>query len=1117
MAIGIAVSLIVPGPGAEAATIDGAAFFESRIRPVLVERCHECHAGDAAEGGLRLDSRAGFDVGGTSGRIVDVRQPDTSLLLRLIRHEVPDREMPQGGDKLPDAVIADFATWIAEGLPGLPDTPPPPQAATAEAWAMKLAARRTHWAWQPIATVAVPEVPLPPDSPHRAWLSRPVDRFLLATMTSQGLSPAPAADRRILIRRLSIALVGLPPTPEEVEAFVNDPSPDAYARLVDRLLDEPAFGEHWAEYWLDLMRFGETGGYVRDYPIPDAWRYRDYVIRALNADVPYDRFVAEHIAGDLLPPRRNSTLRINEAILGTGSLRVMEVSSTATDVALEEAQMIENQIDTLGKAFQGLTIACARCHDHKFDAISARDYYGLFGILASARQTQAIVDDEDVKRTGIDRLSRLKTDIADALAEQWTDDLAWSASALAGQLAGRSAASADGPAGRAADRIAAVLGRRQVPPEDPLFVVCKARDLTAGGQQTGGEAAFAATFAAVAADLRREAAARAGRNAAAFRTVADFGVAGSAWHLSGAVPDTLHAAAGDMAVAPSGETVVDRFIPPGLCSDRLSRKHGAIARSDDFPLDAAFISLRVAGGDAAQARLIQHNFQQMENVAHGSKVRHFESPFPTWVTVPVGHQATWQGGRSYLEILTKDDVAHFRRSDAGGRYFRLTTSDRTGRSWFSVDRIVAHDAPKPPEDELPLPLLIVGDETEAVPSPEAVAARWARACGAAIHDWRHGRGTAVQVDLLNWLLRMGILRNELHDLGESIPPLVNEYRQIEEGIPKFRRGLALASEGPGFDAAVQRRGQPSQPGETVPRRYLEVLDGVGGEPDDVPDRLALARRIAAADNPLTARVLVNRVWSWLFGRGIVATVDNFGATGEPPSHPELLDHLAARFMAEGWSIKHLIRELVGTQAYQTVSVPPPGAVEADPTNRLLTHMPLMRLRAETVRDCLLFVSGQLDRSLEGYTGPPDLGGGGGPPNRRRGVYQYRKREAQDHMMVMFDAPESARGVGGRETTNVPGQSLLLLNNPFVHDQATAWAGRSIASSQGMSLDRRLTRLFCEAVGRDPEPEERDVLMAFLESQATAYGLEDSALASDQRLWADVCHVLFNVKEFLYVR
>jgi hypothetical protein len=1101
------------------AGVDGVEFFESRIRPVLVEHCHECHAGDVAEGGLRLDSRAGFDAGGTSGRLVDDKQPTASLLLRMIRHEIKDREMPQGADKLPDAVIGDFARWIASGLPGLPTAPPTPQEASAEAWAAKLAARRTHWAWQPVATVPIPEVPLPPDSPHRAWLAQPIDRFLLDTILARGLEPGPPADRPTLIRRLKIALVGLPPTPEEIEAFVNDPNLDAYARLVDDLLRSPAFGEHWAEYWLDLMRFGETGGYVRDYPIPEAWRYRDYVIRALNADVPYDQFIAEHLAGDLLPARHNPVLRINEALLGTGSLRVMEVSSTATDVALEEAQMIENQIDTLGKAFQGLTIACARCHDHKFDAISTRDYYGLFGILASSRQTQGIIDDDAVRRSGVARLAGLKQEITSALADQWADDIAHASAALASQLDGGAAANAAGPAGRAHARIAALLGRPQVSPEDMLHPLWKARAAAAGG-----DVPFAAAFAAAASELRGEAAARARRNATGFRTLADFSESPAGWHTSGVLPDTLHAVSGDVALAASGNAVVERFVPPGLCCDRLSRKHGAVVRSADFPLDTKFISLRGAGGDAAQVRLIQHNFQQMENIAHAAKVRHFDKRFPAWVTVPVGHQATWQGGRSYLEILTKDDVAHFRRSEGDGRFFNIMKSDRTGRSWFAVDRSVAHDGPQPPEDELRLPLLLaeeglVADSPakDGAAAPPALAARWARVCTDAIDALRQGRATTLQADLLNWLLASGILRNSTAELGDWIPLLVNEYRQVEEGIPTFRRAAAVAAEGPGFDAAVQRRGQPSQPGETVPRRYLEVLDHDTGRSGDMPARLFLASRITAADNPLTARVFVNRVWSWLFGRGIVATVDNFGATGEAPSHPELLDHLAARFVAEGWSVKQLIREIVATQAYRTTSVPPPGAEAIDPANRLLSHMPLQRLRAETVRDCLLFVSGQLDRSLEGYTGPPDRGNGGGPANRRRGVYQYRKREGQDHMMVMFDAPEAARTVGVREATNVPGQSLLLLNNAFVHAQAKAWAERTIAASQGMSLDRRLSRLFCEALGREPTPEEIDTLMAFLESQAAAYKLEDAALASDPRLWADICHVLFNAKEFLYVR
>jgi len=297
-----------------------------------------------------------------------------------------------------------------------------------------------------------------------------------------------------------------------------------------------------------------------------------------------------------------------------------------------------------------------------------------------------------------------------------------------------------------------------------------------------------------------------------------------------------------------------------------------------------------------------------------------------------------------------------------------------------------------------------------------------------------------------------------------------------------------------------------------------VLAAVRPTAEEAADpRLTLARAIASPDNPLTARVMVNRVWSWLFGRGLVATVDNFGATGGPPSHPELLDFLAARFVEQDWSVKWLVREIVLTAAYQTSSVPPPGAIATDPDNRLLSHMPIQRLRAETLRDCLLAVSGRLDPAMEGSTGPPDHGGGGGPANDRRGIYQYIKREAQDHMMLMFDAPEGARTVGLRETTSVPGQALLLLNNEFVHRQAASWAERSLADERGLSLDLRIQRLFRACLGREPVTAETETLRQFFEAQADAYRLDATARATDTRPWADLCHVLLNTKEFLHVR
>ena len=1080
--------------------IDSGELFEARIRPLLVAHCFECHAGETAEGGLRLDSQAAFAAGGDSGPVIDKAEPDKSLLLQLVRHEVADREMPQGDDQLAERDIADLTRWVALGLPGLPAEPAAAEDLASETWAAKLADRRDHWAWQPVGS------PAPPAVEHPGWSATAIDRFLLAAMREAGLEPAGSADRTTLIRRLTLALTGLPPTPAEVDTFLASTDPRAVEALVDRLLANPAFGEHWAGYWLDLMRFGETGGYVRDYPIPEAWRYRDYCIRAFNADVPYDRFVAEHLAGDLLPPRHNPVLKINEAVLGTGHLRLMEISSTATDVALEEAQMVESQIDTLGKAFQGLTISCARCHDHKFDAISQRDYYALFGTLASGRQTQAVIDDEAVRQTGVAELTSLKRQIVAAVVEAWRGDLAAAGLALAAEIS-----SATPSPALPASTLTTHLDDAAKSVEHPLHALAVARVAARGGKD------FIAAWRQAAQAVRDQAAERIAKNESSFKVAADLAALPGPWHVGGVLPDTLHQAGSDIALAPSGDEIVSRVIGPGFATDRLSRKHGGSVRGGNFPLDSKFISVRVAGGDAAQIRLIQHNFQQMENVAHGAKVRHIDSRLPTWVTLPVGHQASWQGGRSFLEVITKDDVAHFRRSDTGAGPFKSSAADRTGRSWFAVDRVVFHDQPQPPADELDAAVLFL-DAAATANSAEDVSTAFVAAGTAAVDAVAAGTATTVQTRLVNWLLTVGLLRNRQADLDELTRLRVNRARQIDEEIPRFRRGPAVVAEGPGFDAPMQKRGQPSQAGESVPRQYLEVLAAV--RPTDeaaVDPRLALAQAITSPDNPLTARVMVNRVWSWLFGRGLVATVDNFGATGEPPSHPELLDFLAAQFVEQGWSVKRLVREIVLTAAYQASSVPPEGAKAKDPANRLLSHMPIQRLRAETLRDCLLAVSGQLDPAMEGYTGPADHGNGAGPPNNRRGIYQYIKREAQDHMMLMFDAPEGARSVGLRESTSVPGQALLLLNNEFVHRQAVAWAQRSLADERGLARDLRIERLFRQAIGRAPATAEAEALSLFFEKQADAYRLDASARSADSRPWADLCHVLFNTKEFLHVR
>ena len=410
---------------------EGVEFFEKKIRPVLVERCYKCHSAQAEKlkGGLYLDSREGMLKGGDTSPAIIPGDPDKSLLVETIRYRNPDSQMPPKG-KLPDNQIADLVEWVKLGAPW------PKQAAplveSAKKASFDLAKRRgEHWCWQPIQSQQ------PPSVKNATWSTQPIDRFILAKLEQANLEPALPAGTRTLLRRLYFDLIGLPPTPQEVDDFVNDASANPWEKVVDRLVASPRFGEHWARHWLDLVRYSETLGHEFDYPNPNAWRYRDYVIRALNADVRYDQFVAEHIAGDLVDkPRRHPTEGFNESIIGTTFYWLGQRDHSPVDVRLHEAEVIDNQIDVLTKTFLGLTVACARCHDHKFDAIAAKDYYALYGVLGSSRYAQRSIDPPERLRATIENLAALKPKIRAAAAAFWTERIeALPASALATNLA----------------------------------------------------------------------------------------------------------------------------------------------------------------------------------------------------------------------------------------------------------------------------------------------------------------------------------------------------------------------------------------------------------------------------------------------------------------------------------------------------------------------------------------------------------------------------------------------------------------------------------------------------------------------------------------------------------
>ena len=394
---------------------DGVEFFEAKVRPVLVARCYECHSAKAKKvrGGLRLDGRARLLAGGDRGPAVVPGDPDKSLLLEAVGYKNPDLQMPKDG-KLPDAAVADLAAWVRMGAPwGKEDA----GAAVADKPAFDLQQRKQdHWAWRPIRR------PEPPAVKDDAWPRGPVDRFILSKLEENNLTPAPPADRRTLLRRVTFDLIGLPPTPDEIDAFLADDSPDAYEKVVDRLLASPQYGERWARHWLDLVRYAETRGHEFDYPIPNAYQYRDYVIRALNADVPYDQFVTEQVAGDLLEkPRLNPADGFDESILGTGFWFLGEEVHSPVDLSQDQADRFDNRIDVFGKTFLGLTVACARCHDHKFDAISQKDYYSLFGLLESCNyrlvRFDSLEQNRAVERELADARERARPALEQAMAE----------------------------------------------------------------------------------------------------------------------------------------------------------------------------------------------------------------------------------------------------------------------------------------------------------------------------------------------------------------------------------------------------------------------------------------------------------------------------------------------------------------------------------------------------------------------------------------------------------------------------------------------------------------------------------------------------------------------------
>ncbi len=1074
LGVGLLVTLLVALPCSVIADESDLEHFEKRVRPLLAENCYSCHSSKAPSifAGLRLDSRAGVLRGGDSGPAVVPGDSTASLLVRAVRGEAKTLMPPTG--RLNADQIADLVAWVDAGSPW-PDEQSPGLPDPSEAFDLERR-RKEHWAWQPVNPVAAPGVR------NEDWPQSMVDRFVLAKLEDHGLEPAPPADPYTLLRRLSFAITGLPPTSREIADFLADESPRAVESAVERLLASPHFGERWARHWMDLVRYTESHGSEGDPDIPEAWRYRDYLIRALNSDVPYDRLIREHLAGDLLPePRYNRALGLNESLLATAHYRMIEHGFQPVDPWEDRVKWTDNQIDVFSKAFQGLTVSCARCHDHKFDAISQRDYYALFGVFASARPVQRAVDTPDLLGKHTNELRRAKEGIRDTLASLWSE----AAESFPAMLADGGGA------------ISRALETAACEPDSPLYPWAESAQRP--------DAEIEGGWKRLAADWARQRTSREHFNENEFQAIWKPSQDFSGWKRLGTGLADAPLAAGGFSIVPKGDRVVEGIYGPGVHSGLLSRRHNGVLQTPRFTIDTDYISFLVQGSGFSFVRLIVENYAVPRAGIYWQRYSPKKDE-PVWAGWETSY---WKGFSAYLEFATMQDSTNFAldREDSLKRPRPEPAGD--GRSHFGALAIAFHDKdvkPKPIDTAISYLL-----EEDAPASAEGLAGLYADRLREAVRAWRHGALTPGQAAYLDYFVRHELVPASL-GVSKRLDRLVAAYRDLEEAVPVYRRSPSVLNE-EGPDQPLLVRGNHKVFGDPVPRRYLTAL---GGEPYSDPGttRLRLAEQVADSRNPLTARVMVNRVWRHLFGRGLVATVDNFGRVGNPPSHPELLDFLADRFVADGWSIKNLIRRLVLTSTYQLASEPSELALRIDPGNELLQHMPVQRLEGEAIRDSLLAVSGRLDSKVLGPSvnvyygfakgktkgdrvkGPLDGAG-------RRSVYQEIRRNAHNPFLEVFDQPKPSSTRGQRDSTNVPAQSLTMLNSPLVLAQADLW-GQRLAGMDGPASDT-VKGMFLSALGRPPLPLELDRSLGYLGDNA------------DAASWSNLAHAIFNLKEFLYVR
>lgn len=968
-------------------------FFESRVRPVLVEKCFRCHGGTQTSGKLRVDGREALVAGGESGPAIVPGRAEESLLIRAIQRQADVSPMPPDGEPgLRGDQVQDLVRWVKSG-------------AVWPAASVKFATA-AHWAFQQLRDVAVPEVQ------DARWSRTSIDPFIRAAQERVEIDPSPPADKWTLIRRATFDLTGLPPTAADVDAFLRDDAPDAFARVVERLLASPAYGEKWGRHWLDVVRYADTAGETADYPAPLAWRYRNWVIDAYNADRPYDEFVREQLAGDILAGR-GPREQYAERAIATGYLAISR--RFGFDSENYHHLTIQDTIDTLGQSLLGLTLGCARCHDHKYDTVTMTDYYGLYGIFDSSRYAFPGSEQKQKFR------ALLPLEPPEEVEARWRQFHA---------------------------EVAAVAAQLEEQKQSvPTAVLRSLNDIDG--------------------DFELQAPAAGGSN----------GVLVPPWQYTGQI-----------AVTTAAQSPYRNLSPRGRVGASIAEQAGA------YRIEQALYPQRTAGNtDRVYVNLDFRVGAPAEGVTGAHRFR-------------LGAMS----GSPAVEIVISSTVVSLREGEMLKPIASLPPKQWTNlQLTLDLRERTVNGTIGTPEHVAALPL------RPLLPNWSGMIDHVALTADEGINE----PAPAIEYD------NLGVQTAPIGPVTAELPPAAaaGSAATPEETLARFQSLLAEGpvamaygmSEGTPHNVRMQLRGEPGQPGDEVPRGFIHAFGG-GPLPAETTGsgRLELAEWLTRPDHPLTARVMVNRIWQQHFGRGLVATPNDFGVRGQPPTHPELLDHLAREFIRSGWSIKALHRLIVLSATYQQAAVSSDEELYASFTRR--------RLSAEEIRDAILMVSGELDPTPgEGHPFPPPAQWGytqHSPfsavyDHHRRSVYLMTQRLKRHPFLALFDGADPNASTADRLETTVPTQALFFLNDPFVHASAEHWAGRLLAT-QSDDLGR-IDEAWWTAIGRGPTEIEAaeglEFLAAYRAEAATEQqdGVECRALAAYLR-------TLIGGNEFVHV-